>query len=561
MSMRPANDAATPQEQVLVWAAAYRNPAGNLSTLLCDRHPPAATAFTIVDQNLTAIQLSFGELREKSERFAAALTELGVRPGDRVATLMGKSADYVIALLGIWRLGAVHVPLFTAFAPAAIALRLQASDARAVICDETQQDKLAVSEDMPAGSPWHVIVARRKAHTALRDAATWDFGQLLTRHAPGFPAAAVGGDGAMVHIYTSGTTGRPKGVVVPVWALAAFHAYLTYGLDVRPDDVYWCAADPGWAYGLYYGILGPLCTGVHGIQLNAGFSPDLTYRVLSDFQVTNFAAAPTVYRALRAAGDASARPRLTLRRASSAGEPLTPEVNAWANEALGVSVHDHYGQTETGMLVNNHHHPELARELKPGSMGQPMPGWAVHVLHADRNEVAPANTAGRIAVDTKASALNWFTGYDGDPGISAQRFSVDGRWYLTGDTGHRDDDGYFHFSARDDDVIITAGYRIGPFDVESVLASHPDVAECAVIAAPDSVRGEVLEAYVVPTAVSRATDELTSQLQDMVRTKLAKHAYPRAVHFVDQLPKTPSGKIQRFVLRQRRREGTHANPQ
>ena len=275
--------------------------------------------------------------------------------------------------------------------------------------------------------------------------------------------------------------------------------------------------------------------------------------MLSQLEVTNFAAAPTVYRALRAASDDL--PQLFLRRASSAGEPLTPDVNAWATQALGVAVHDHYGQTEGGMLVNNHHHPDLARPMKPGSMGRPMPGWSVHVLAPDADDEAETGQVGRIAIDTQASPLAWFHGYHEAPEATAGKFSSDGRWYHTGDTGCVDGDGDFHFTSRDDDIIIMAGYRIGPFEVESVLNGHPAVQESAAIAVPDEIRGEVLEAYVVLNAGHSGSPELTDELQQLVKQKLAAHAYPRNVLYADALPKTPSGKVQRFILRdQRRRE-------
>jgi acetyl-CoA synthetase len=272
-------------------------------------------------------------------------------------------------------------------------------------------------------------------------------------------------------------------------------AYVEFGFDLRPDDVYWCAADPGWAYGLFYAVLGPLCLGARSILLHAGLAADLTCQVLDRFQVTNFAAAPTIYRALRASGIDRGRAS-ALRCASSAGEPLTPEVNQWAPGWLGVEVHDHYGQTETGMLVNNHHQPSLRRPLRAGSMGQEMPGWRAVVLDNERDEPVNPGTVGRIAMDLTASPLAWFKGYENDPARTAEKISADGRWYLTGDSGSMDADGYFYFSARDDDVIIMAGYRIGPFEVESVLSAHPAVAECAVIAAPDEMRGEVIEAFV-----------------------------------------------------------------
>ncbi|HEX5121339.1 MAG TPA: AMP-binding protein [Pseudonocardiaceae bacterium] len=526
-----------------------RYTAGDASVagLLCDRYPPERPAYTVVEPDLSATTLTYGRLRTDSERFAAALLELGVRPGDRVATLMGKTVDYLVALLGIWRLGAVHVPLFTAFAAPAVAFRLWGSGAKIVVCDETQRAKLAPGPDMPADHPWRVVVAGSDV-AAEPDLS---FAALLAAQPTGLPAAALGGDAPIVHIYTSGTTGRPKGVVVPTRAIAGFRAYLEYAIGIEDDDVYWCAADPGWAYGLYFGVIGSLSVGVESLLLHAGFSVELTLAVLDRFGVTNFAAAPTVYRALRASG-AAVPGGLKLRSASSAGEPLTPEVNDWAVDALGVPVHDHYGQTEAGMLVNNHHHRSLRRPLRPGSMGTAMPGWAVHVLYDDRDEIAPAGTLGRIAVDIPASPFAWFTGYPDAPSRSTEKFSRDRRWYLTGDSGSVGSDGYFRFSSRDDDVIIMAGYRIGPFDVESVLVTHPQVTECAVIAAPDPVRGEVLEAYAVLRDPHAASPALAVELQQLVKTKFAAHAYPRAVHFVDALPKTPSGKIQRFLLRERR---------
>lgn len=539
--------ARAPEDRIHELLARYSASKACVAELLCDDHPGDAVAYTVVEPDLSAITLTYGQLRDSSQRFAAALAELGVGPGDRVATLMGKSADYLVALLGIWRLGAVHVPLFTAFARPAIATRLLGSRAKVVVCDAAQRGKLAPGDDIPPQPPWRIVLAG--AGPSQSD--DLDFAALVAGHEPGIVAARVGGDAPLIHIYTSGTTGRPKGVIAPVKALAGFQAYAEFALGLRPDDVYWCAADPGWAYGLYFGVLASFTTGVPSVLLHAGFSPESTWSVLAKYHVTNLAAAPTVYRSLRASTALAPR-GLRLRCASSAGEPLTPEVNKWAVTALGVLVYDHYGQTEAGMLINNHHHPAVARPLRAGSMGHATPGWRMHVLYEDRDEIAPPGTVGRIAADTLASPLGWFTGYHGDAAKTAEKFTADGRWYLTGDAGSVDPDGYFHFSARGDDVIIMAGYRIGPFDVESVLATHPAVIECAVIAVPDEIRGEVLEAYVVLRDIAAATPELVGELQQLVKTRFAAHAYPRRVHFTDQLPKTPSGKIQRFVLRQQR---------
>lgn len=549
----------SPDDRVAELTELYGRETASTAGLLCDRYPANTVACTVVEPDGSATVLTYGRLRQESERFAAALADLGVAPGDRVATLMGKSVEYLVALVGIWRLGAVHVPLFTAFAPPAIAVRLSGSRTRVVVCDGTQRAKLLPAQDAQADTPWQVIVAGGGPGGTPLEPGDLDFTALLAAHRPGFPAAVLGGAAPLVHIYTSGTTGAPKGVVVPACAIAGFRLYLEYALDMRQDDVYWCAADPGWAYGLYFGVIGAFSLGVPSVLLHAGFSPEATWAVLCGQGVTNFTAAPTVYRALRASS-ATPPSALRLRCASSAGEPLTPEVNDWAAGALGVPVFDHYGQTEAGMLVNNHHHPALRRPLRPGSMGHPMPGWTVQVLHPDHDDVAPPGTVGRIAVDTGASPLAWFRGYEGNAVKSAEKFTVDGRWYLTGDAGSTDDEGYFRFSSRDDDVIIMAGYRIGPFEVESVLATHPAVTESAVIAVPDEVRGEVLEAFVVLADGQAGSPELESDLQQHVKARYAAHAYPRSVHFVEQLPKTPSGKTQRFVLRQRRRQELEGSP-
>lgn len=539
--------ATTPEIRVNELLTRYGANTACAAELLCDRHDPARTAYRIVAPDLSARDLTYGELRQESEKFAAALQSLGIGPGDRVATLMGKSRNYLVALMGIWRRGAVHVPLFTALAPSAIGLRLTGSRAKAVVCDEVQQAKLAPGEDIPADAPWKVIT------TGVPGAGTLSFEQLVDQAAPGIGAYVGGGDAPIIHIYTSGTTGNPKAVVVPIRALASFQAYAEFAQGLKPDDIFWCAADPGWAYGLYFGVLSALTTGTLGVLLEGGFSPEKMMHVLEDQKVTNFAAAPTVYRAMRSAGVAPAG-QLRVRCASSAGEPLTPEVNDWANTVLGTLVHDHYGQTESGMLINNHHHEALRRPIKPGSMGHAMPGWKAVILHPERDEELGPNQPGRVAMVVPESPLAWFKGYHEDPGKTAEKFLGGGRWYLTGDVGLVDEEGYFHFSARDDDVIIMAGYRIGPFEVESTIVTHPAVAETAVIAVPDEVMGEVMQAYVVLKKGYGPSAELERDIQQWVKTRYAAHAYPRAVHFIPAMPKTPSGKIQRFVLKQRRRD-------
>ena len=542
MTENTASTASTPltPEELL---AIYDVPGASAAEFLCDRHDPDAVAFTVIDPDLSGRDITYGELRTESEKVAAALAALGVAEGDRVATLMSKSADLVFTLMGIWRLGAVHMPLFTAFAWPAIEMRITGGDAKVIVSDADQRGKLE-STSVP------VVVAGLADCPESREG-DLDLDTIVAAQEPGRPAAVTGPDAGMVMLFTSGTTGTPKGVVVPVRALAAFHQYIETGLDVRADDVFWNGADPGWAYGLYYGILGPLAVGRRSLLLHARYTPELAFAVLQYYRVTNFAAAPTVYRTMRAKRDI-APADVKLRRASAAGEPLTPEVIEWSREQFGVEVRDQYGQTEHGMFIINPWHDSLREEVRPGSMGVPLPGWSCTVLAADSDEPAPVGELGRVAIDVPASPLMWFTGYHEAPEKTAERFSADGRWYYTGDAAKLDADGHFYFSSRDDDVIIMSGYRIGPFDVESVLAKHPDVLESAVIGVPDELAGEVLEAYVVLRDGVDGGPETESALQKWVKTEFAAHAFPRRVHFVRELPKTPSGKIQRFLLRKER---------
>ncbi|MFL0580111.1 AMP-binding protein [Dietzia sp. 179-F 9C3 NHS] len=521
----------------------YDIPEASAAEFLCDRHDPEAVAFTVIDPDLSSRDITYGELRTESEKVAAALAELGVGEGDRVATLMGKSSDLVFTLMGIWRLGAVHMPLFTAFAWPAIEMRVTGGDATVIVSDADQRGKIE-SFDGP-------VVVAGLADALEAEEGDLDLATIVAAQEPGRAAAVTGPDAGMVMLFTSGTTGTPKGVVVPVRALAAFHQYIETGLDVRADDVFWNGADPGWAYGLYYGILGPLAVGRRSLLLHARYTPELAFAVLQYYGVTNFAAAPTVYRTMRAKRDI-APAGVTLRRASAAGEPLTPEVIEWSKEQFGCEIRDQYGQTEHGMFIINPWHDSLRQDVRPGSMGVPLPGWSCTVLAADDDVPAPAGELGRVAIDVPASPLMWFTGYHEAPEKTAERFSRDGRWYYTGDAAKLDDDGHFYFSSRDDDVIIMSGYRIGPFDVESVLSKHPDVLESAIIGVPDELSGEVLEAYVVLRDGVEGDEIKEKELQNWVKHEFAAHAFPRKIHFVPELPKTPSGKIQRFLLRKER---------
>ncbi|MFC7327034.1 AMP-binding protein [Marinactinospora rubrisoli] len=535
---------ADPVRQVHEWLESYDAPGACVAHLLCDRHPSDAIAITEVHPDLSARDLTYGELAARSAAVAGGLADLGVGPGDRVATLLDSGIDLAVTALAVWRLGGVHVPLFTAFAPSAIALRLRDSGARTVVCGADQRSKLDPGDDLPAGSVSAVVTTGGTPRPGERTLADLE---LL----PPAPAVAMGGGAPFMRIYASGTAGPPRAVEVPVRALAALHAYHHYGLDVRDDDVFWNAADPGWFYGLYHGLVSPLLAGHRSLHLRAGFDPELTLDVLASFGVTNFAATPTVYRALRSVLK-TLPPEIVVRRLASSGEPLHADVVEWAGDVFGVPVHDHYGQSELGMCAGNHGNDEVAVPLKPGSMGTALPGWTVTVLEPVADVEAAPGVFGRVAIDVPASPAMWFTGYEGNPLATARRFSPDGRWYLTGDTGTRDAVGRLYFSARDDDVILSGGYRITPFDVESALLQHPDVEETAAYGVPDEVVGEVVAADVVLRDGVHGSDELADTLRELVRARVASHAGPGRINFVAQLPRTASGKIQRFRLREPR---------
>ncbi|GAB3440347.1 acyl-CoA synthetase [Streptomonospora sediminis] len=533
-----------PAQQVRDWLATYDSPTASVAELLCDRHPRDRVALTEIGPDLTTRDLTYGELADRSSALAAGMAAIGIQQGDHVATMLGKGIDLAVSALATWRLGAVHVPLLTAFAPSAIAHRLTHPATRLFICDADQRPKLDPGPDLPAQADRHI------ATTATAPLRTGDHTlDSLTRLGAGAPApeTAVGGSATFALMHTAGSAGPAKGIPVPVRALAAFHAYHHYGLDVTDDDVYWNTADPGGAYGLYHGLISPLLAGHRTLHLRAGFDPELVLDVLASHQVTNLAASPTVYRSLRAILK-TLPAEIAVRSLSSSGEPLGPDVLAWARDVFGIPVRDHYGQTELGMCAGHPGHPDLAAEPRTDSLGAALPGWSTTVLEPVADEEAPPGAFGRIAVDTKASPLMWFTGYVNAPTATAARFTPDGRWYLTGDTGTRDREGNLYFSYRDDDAILSSGYRIGPFDVETALLEHPAVQEAAVYGIPDDLHGQLVAATVVLREDTPADDSLAEDLRDIVRTRFATHAYPRRITFADQLPKSPSGKIRRSRL-------------
>ena len=482
-------------------------------------------------------RIDMRELQGEAQRLARFFKDNGVGKGDKVGVLLPKCPPLVITALALWQLGAVYVPLFTAFGTDAISFRAIDSEARFVVTNLANEAKVSAE-------------VRASAKVMVVDADEYQGGVTFKEALSGgvyeeFEAISPNDD--IILIYTSGTTGSPKGVPVPLWAVACLESYMTLGIGLRPTDTYWNMADPGWAYGLYYGVVGPLAMGFGILFLNIPFDPNRVAEIWREYRITNFAGAPTAYRAMRSAmGDRKVES--FLERMSSAGEPLNPEVIEWATRNLGVEIRDHYGQTENGMMINNHLDPRMALPVQPGSMGKAALGFRAVLVDGDFNELGEG-VDGEVAMDTSASPLFWFPGYYRNEEKTKERFSLDMRYYLTGDVASRNSEGYFYFAGRSDDVILTAGYRVGPFEVESAILNHDSVAECAVIGVPDELRGEAICAYIVLRDGVEGSDELADEIRQVVRDRLAKTTYPRLVRFVDTLPKTPSGKIQRFLLR------------
>jgi acetyl-CoA synthetase len=509
----------------------------------CDRHVPSGgVALDWEGQDGRRAQYTFAQMQELSARFAGYLVDRGVQPGDVVAGLLPRTPELLITILGTWRAGAVYQPLFTAFGPKAIEHRLQASAAKLVVTDVTNRPKL----DEVAYCPTITVISRPDGKEF--GSGDFDFHAELAKQSSIFEPVLRRGSDPFLMVFTSGTTGLPKGVSVPLRALLAFYVYMHDAVDLRPEDKFWNIADPGWAYGLYYAVVGPLLLGHATTFYDGSFNVESTYRIIATHGITNLAGAPTAYRMLIAAGpEQAAKVKGQLRAVSSAGEPLNPEVIRWFKEHLAAPIYDHYGQTELGMIVNNHH--RLRHVVHPGSAGLPMPGYRVAVLDEDSRELPP-NKAGVLAVDIVRSPLLWFEGYLRQPTPA-----IANGYYRTGDTVELEPDGTISFVGRSDDVITSSGYRIGPFDVESALIEHPAVLEAAVVGKPDPERTEIVKAFVVLTAGHEPSEALAEDLRLYVKRRLSAHAYPREIEFMEELPKTPSGKLQRFILRNREVKG------
>lgn len=488
--------------------------------------------------------LTYAELDEQSGKLAGWLVAQGLKEGDRIACMLPRSGALLIAVLATWRIGGVYQPLFTAFGPDAVDYRLGRADTKLVITDHANRYKFDGLSQCP---PILAVGGASREHPNDLD---W---QAAMTHAPmSSQPPRLEPTQPFLQMFTSGTVGKPKGVAVPLSAMTAFALYMELAVDLRSDDHFWNMADPGWAYGLYYAITGPLLLGVTTHFCEAGFSAEGALDFMKRHQITNFAAAPTAYRLMKASGlFDNAHQTLALRAASSAGEPLNTEVVNWVEKSLGCSVMDHYGQTETGMTCNNHHTLDHPKHV--GGMGVPLPGYRLAILDAEYNEL-PAGEPGVLAVDIEHSPAHFFQGYtwqEKNPFVKG--------YYLTGDVVIRNEDGSFQFAGRDDDIITTAGYRVGPTDVENSVMRHPAVAESAAVGQPDELRGEVIKSYIVLREGYEPSHELAEAIRQQVRERLSTHAFPRIIEFVDELPKTPSGKIQRFKLRAQAAEQARQN--
>lgn len=502
----------------------------------CDRHCGGnRTALRHIAPDGHLESFTFEDLREMACRIANVLAKAGVKPGDTVAAMLPRTPILLASILAVWRMGAVYQPLFTAFGPLAISQRLKTGETKVLITNGANRAKV---DDVDR--PVQVLFVTNGEEQAPEG--DIDLRAAMTLALPSFEPVMRRGDELMMLMSTSGTTGTPKGVPVPLKALPSFEAYMRRAVDLRESDVFWNVADPGWAYGLYYSVTGPLLMGCATTFTEAPFNAKQFRDVAHQIGVTNVAGSPTAFRLLMAAGPQAFAPmKGQLRVVSSAGEPLNPEVIRWFDAHLSAPIYDHYGQTELGMVVNNHH--GLAHPVRHGSAGFAMPGYRVAVLDDEGQELGP-NQPGILAIDMRNSPLLWFYGYH-----RQETPAISNGFYRTGDTVELEDDGSVSFIGRADDVITSSGYRIGPFEVESALIEHPAVVEAAVIGVPDPERTEIVKAFVVLGRGYNAASELADELRQHVRKALSAHAYPRLLDFVDELPKTPSGKVQRFILR------------
>ncbi len=527
----------------------------NIAHEAVDRHAvgPGAghTAIRWLAKDGARREVTYGELKERTDRFAAVLAALGVEAGQRVFLLLGRVPSLYVAALGALKHRAVVCPLFSAFGPEPIRQRLELGEGRVLVTSRRLYERkvAGLRDRLPALE--HVLIVDADGGELPPD--THDLEALLAAATADYTIPPTDPeDPALVH-FTSGTTGQPKGAVHVHEAVVAHTATARFALDLHPDDVYWCTADPGWVTGTSYGIVAPLALGVTMVVDQAEYDTQRWLDILEQERVSVWYTAPTAIRMLmRSGGDAVAgRDLSALRFVASVGEPLNPAAVQWGAEVLGHPIHDNWWQTETGaIMVAN----LAAGDIRPGSMGRPLPGIEVGIVHRTGDDEHPGlevvdapDVEGELAV--RAGWPSMFRTYLHQPERYAQCFR-DG-WYLTGDLARRDAEGYLWFLGRSDDVIKSAGHLIGPTEVEATLTAHDAVVEAGVIGIPDPVAGEVVKAFVTLYPGIEPSDALLRELHGFARKRLGPAVAPRQIVVSDALPKTRSGKILRRLLKAR----------
>jgi acetyl-CoA synthetase len=482
------------------------------------------------------LSYTFEDLKKASNKAANVLKdEAGVVKGDRVFIFMARSPELYFSLLGALKIGAIVGPLFEAFMEKAVRDRLENSDAKVIITTPELLPRIPV-DDLP--NLEKVVVVGDGS-----DDKYIDFDKSFEQASDEFEIEWLEKEDGLILHYTSGSTGQPKGVLHVQHAMVQHYISGKYVLDLKEDDVYWCTADPGWVTGTSYGIFAPWLNGATNVVVGGRFSPESWYGAIQDLNITIWYSAPTAFRMLMGAGDEIVNDYdlSSLRHVLSVGEPLNPEVVKWGMKVFNLRIHDTWWMTETGahMIVNM-----PAMDIKGGSMGKPLPGVEAAIIDDEGNEL-PANRMGNLAMKR------------GWPAMMRKIWKNDakydsyfiGDWYVSGDSAYKDEDGYYWFQGRVDDVIMTAGERVGPFEIESKLVEHPAVQEAGVIGKPDPVRGEIVKAFIALREGNEPTDELKEEIRKYVKEGLAAHAAPREIEFKDKLPKTRSGKIMRRVLK------------
>lgn len=498
--------------------------------------------------------LTYLELAGQSGAFATVLRELGIRRGERVFSLLGRCPDLYAAVLGTFKNGSVFCPLFSAFGPEPVRQRLHLGAARVLVTTRAlYRKKVAPLRDsLP---DLHVVLLVDADGTPEPE--TLDLAELMAAAVPLRDIEVTRPDDMALLHFTSGTTGTPKGAVHVHDAVTAHYATGRFALDLHPDDIYWCTADPGWVTGMSYGIIAPLVHGVTVVVDEEELDAERWYRILAGQRVTVWYTAPTALRMLMKAGPdkAAGHDLSALRFVASVGEPLNPEVVMWGQDVLGLPVHDNWWQTETGgIMIANY----PAMPIRPGSMGRPLPGIEAGLVARDADGkpllrdgeallVNDPDAIGELAL--RPGWPSMFRGYLNEE--ERYRHCFAGGWYLTGDLARRDADGYYWFVGRGDDVIKSSGHLIGPFEVESCLMEHPAVAEAGVIGVPDPVAGQLVKAFVELRQGYGQSEELRLDIIGFARKRLGAAVAPRLLDFIPSLPRTRSGKILRRLLKSR----------